>query len=64
MTLVQEPFIDIVPRTESAPPSEEEIRQRAYELYEARGCEEGKALDDWLQAEAELLAQAFHRHLP
>ncbi len=27
------------------------IRQRAHELYEARGREEGHDLDDWLQAE-------------
>jgi hypothetical protein len=31
----------------------EKIRQRAYELYEARGREEGHDFDDWLQAEAE-----------
>jgi hypothetical protein len=34
----------------------EEIRQRAYELYEARGREEGHDIDDWLQAEAEIEA--------
>ena len=34
---------------------EEEIRRRAYELYEQRGKVEGYALDDWLQAEAEVL---------
>ena len=34
---------------------EEEIRRRAYELYEARGREDGHVLDDWLQAEAEIL---------
>jgi len=33
---------------------EERIRRRAYELYEQRGKREGHALDDWLQAEAEL----------
>jgi hypothetical protein len=33
----------------------EKIRQRAYELYEARGREEGHDLDDWLQAEAEVV---------
>jgi hypothetical protein len=27
------------------------IRQRAHELYEARGREEGHDLEDWLQAE-------------
>jgi Protein of unknown function (DUF2934) len=30
------------------------IRVRAYELYELRGNRNGYALDDWLQAEAEL----------
>ncbi len=33
---------------------EEKIRQRAYELYEARGREEGHDVDDWLQAEVEI----------
>jgi hypothetical protein len=33
----------------------QEIRFRAYELYEKRGRGDGHALDDWLQAEAELL---------
>jgi hypothetical protein len=33
---------------------EERIRVRAYELYEKRGKRDGHALDDWLQAEAEL----------
>jgi len=31
----------------------EEIRQRAYELFEERGREHGHHLDDWLKAEAE-----------
>lgn len=31
------------------------IRRRAYELYEQRGAQDGQALDDWLQAERELL---------
>ena len=33
---------------------EQAIRQRAYELYVARGTP-GHALDDWLQAEAEFV---------
>jgi DUF2934 family protein len=33
---------------------EEQIRRRAYELYERRGRGDGHALDDWLQAEAEV----------
>jgi DUF2934 family protein len=35
--------------------AEEEIRLRAYQLYEERGRIDGHALDDWLQAEAEIL---------
>ena len=34
--------------------SVEAIRDRAYELYEARGGEPGHDFDDWLQAEREL----------
>ncbi len=30
------------------------MRSRAYELYEARGREEGHDLEDWLEAEAEI----------
>ena len=29
----------------------ERIAQKAYELYENRGKEDGRALEDWLQAE-------------
>jgi len=37
------------------PPNlEEQIRQRAFELYEARDREDGHALDDWLSAEQEM----------
>ena len=32
----------------------EQIRQRAYELYEQRGRNDGQDMDDWLQAEAEV----------
>ena len=37
------------------PPTEDEIRQRAYELCLERQRECGGPLDDWLEAEAELL---------
>lgn len=40
--------------TESSSEPNEEIRCRAYELYEQRGREEGHDLDDWLQAESEM----------
>lgn len=33
---------------------EEQIRCRAYELYENRGREDGHDVEDWLQAEAEV----------
>jgi hypothetical protein len=42
-------------QTEWQVPSEEEIRKRAYELYLDRVRECGGSLDDWLEAEAELL---------
>lgn len=32
-----------------------EIRRRAYELYEQHGREDGHALEDWAQAETEVL---------
>jgi len=41
---------------------QEQIRRRAYELYEQRGREDGHECEDWLQAEAELL-QAFTQPL-
>jgi Protein of unknown function (DUF2934) len=41
--------------------SQEEIRRRAYELYEHRGKLDGHDLDDWLQAEAELTGREILR---
>jgi hypothetical protein len=35
-------------------PIEQQIQQRAYELYEQRGRADGHELDDWLQAECEI----------
>ena len=42
------------PAAEAHPNLEEEVRHRAYELYEQRGRQDGRDLDDWLQAEAEV----------
>lgn len=42
----------------SKPPDdevEERIRQRAYQLYEERGRLDGRAMEDWLIAEEEVL---------
>jgi len=35
-------------------PDEENVRARAYELYEVRGRIDGHAEEDWLQAEGEV----------
>jgi len=42
-------------------PLEERIRLRARELYIGRGSESGSEIDDWLQAEEELLAAEEER---
>ncbi len=47
----------VAPATEEL---NEQIRQRAYELYEAREREDGHELDDWLQAESEVMQQIKH----
>lgn len=41
--------------TAAHPPLAECVRHRAYELFEARGRNPGQDLDDWLQAEHEVL---------
>ena len=44
------------------PPSENELRFRAYLIFEKRGCADGGALDDWLAAEAEF-SKRQEKHL-
>lgn len=34
---------------------QEQIEARAHEIYRARGAEPGHELDDWLQAEREIM---------
>jgi hypothetical protein len=41
----------------STPDLLEQIRLRAYELFEQRGRTEGHELEDWVQAEAEVTQQ-------
>ena len=41
-------------RTAAEADRQEQIRQRAYELYEARDRQDGRDVEDWLQAEAEI----------
>lgn len=40
---------------------EAQIRQRAYELYEQRGCTPGQETEDWFRAEREVLARNNHQ---
>ena len=49
---------DPIPKTDHIPPPdslEGQIRCRAYQLYDERGKTDGKELDDWLIAEAEIM---------
>jgi hypothetical protein len=46
--------LTLAPKSDEPPvliPIEQQIQQRAYELYEQRGRTDGRDLDDWLQAE-------------
>jgi hypothetical protein len=38
---------------------EQQIRERAYELYEARGEEDGHEQEDWFRAKEEITIQRF-----
>jgi Protein of unknown function (DUF2934) len=40
--------------------TEEIIRMRAYHLFEQRGSRHGSDLDDWLQAEAEVMGKKLN----
>jgi hypothetical protein len=40
---------------------EEEIRRRAYELFQERGGEHGRHHEDWSRAEAEIRARFANR---
>ncbi len=44
-------------KSESVANLDEEIRRRAYEIYEQRGNKPGSEHDDWLLAEREVLAR-------
>ena len=43
-------------------PQHQEIALRAYEFFLQRGCEHGRDLEDWLQAERELVGN--HKRKP
>jgi DUF2934 family protein len=50
-------LIDLAKKQSMEPLLEKQIQMRAYELYEQRGKGQGFALQDWLEAEAEVLAR-------
>ena len=54
--IAEKPVAQLAPAAGSAPNAEleEQVRQRAYQLYEQRGCEHGHDVEDWLMAEREL----------
>lgn len=43
--------------TSSRVPAKDEVQFRAYQIYVARNRQPGHELDDWLQAERELLSR-------
>jgi hypothetical protein len=54
----QNKTIEVPTRSERGTVSlEQQIAARAYALYLARGAEDGHDLDDWLQAEQQLLGE-------
>lgn len=58
-TTPQNKGTDVHPGTDIKPEpfiSEEQIRLRAYQIYQTRGSASGHDLDDWLLAEIELKA--------
>jgi hypothetical protein len=42
-------------------PTEEQVRARAYQIYQGRGYQPGHDMDDWLQAEYELIQLPVHK---
>lgn len=51
----------IYPDTFDTPPTPEEIATEAYYIYCERGCTEGRAMDDWLEAERRLSERRLRR---
>jgi Protein of unknown function (DUF2934) len=51
----------LVPQEKPTPALEDEIRRRAYELYEQRGREDGDEVEDWLRAEEEVTQKRSRR---
>jgi hypothetical protein len=43
---------------------EDRIRERAYQIYLAKDGQAGSDMDDWLEAEREILASGVHHAKP
>ena len=56
-------LIDFAKKQAMEPLLEKEVQVRAYELYELHGKRQGSALQDWLEAEDEVMDRFFN-HLP
>jgi hypothetical protein len=57
--MAKEPTKKQTPEVVTDPNFEQEIRRRAYAIYEERGREDGHDLDDWLRAEVECKVTAL-----
>lgn len=53
---IEQGMVSTVPASEASP-SHDSIRDRAYELYEQRGREDGREQQDWFKAEHEMRAR-------
>jgi hypothetical protein len=51
-----------LPVRETPRNADDEIRRRAYELYEQDGQQHGRDREHWLRAEAEVLGRASEKH--
>ena len=56
--MAEDPIEQQPANTVTDPNLEEQIRRRAYELYQARAREDGHDVEDWLDAEAEIAGTA------
>jgi hypothetical protein len=45
----------MMPSDPVAPTRDDAVRLKAYEYYQQRGATDGRALDDWLRAESQLV---------
>lgn len=53
-----------LPKTKDKEVTHEEISQRAYEIFVERGCPEGRDLEHWLEAEAQLSGAKTDTSMP